>query len=146
MTQAFSFLKRAVPALGIAILLGAAVPVHADTCDDIGTLGDRWHRLSDYVDKHSDDGKLRKSEAAKVKDTVHELLPPTRALAKVLITEFSSKKAEEARVKSLGKQLDATVEELGALGDGDDWDDVSTIVDKIGDILNKIADLCSDGK
>jgi hypothetical protein len=146
MKQTYSFFKQALPVLGIAVLLGASVPAHADTCDNIGTLGDRWHRLSDYVDKHSDDGKLRKTEAVKVRDTAHELIAPTKALANVLVTEFSSKKADEARPKSLGKQLQANLEELSALGPDDDWDDVSAIVDKIGDILNKIADLCSEGK
>ena len=140
-----SFLKRAWLALGIAALI-ASTPLLADGCDDIGKMGDNWHNVATYIEKHSDDGKLRKSEVAKVRSTAQELMPGTIALAKVLVEEFSSKNKDEARAKSLGKQLKANIEELSALGDGDDWDDVGAIVDKIGDVLAKVADICSDGK
>lgn len=148
MSNFLSLFKRAVPVVGVAILLaaGASQTLRADTCDDIGGLGDRWHRVADYIDKHSDDGKLRKSEVAKVQSTARELFPSTKALAKILSEEFSSKNKDEARAKSLGKQLQANIDELAALGDGDDWDDVGEIVTKIGDVLNKVADLCADGK
>jgi hypothetical protein len=148
MNSLVSFLRRAVPVLGVAVLLtgGSAKVLRADTCDDIGGLGDRWHRVADFIDKHSDDGKLRKADIAKVQSTARELFPPTKGLAKVLVTEFSSKNKDEARAKSLGKQLQANIDELSALGDGDDWDDVGEIITKIGDVLNKVSDLCSDGK
>ena len=145
MKQFLSFRKLAVPAVALALLLsgGAATPLRADGCDDIGSLGDRWRRLSDYIGTHSDDGKLRKAEAAKVQQTAHELLPPTKAFADVLVKDFSSKKADEARPKSLGKQLQASIEELAALKDDDDWDDVAAIVGHIGETLDKVADICS---
>jgi hypothetical protein len=141
-------MKHFLSLLATAVLtctLGS-VPLRADTCDGINKLGDNWHGVAEYIEKHSDDGKLRKTEAAKVRENVHQLMPSTKAMAKVLMEEFSSKNKDEARAKSLGKQLQANIEELSALGEGDDWDDVGAIVDKIGDILNKVGDLCSDGK
>jgi hypothetical protein len=148
MNRFLMVLRRAIPVLGLAIVLAgtASKTLLADNCEDIGSLGDRWHRIAEYIDKHSDDGKLRKAEVAKVQSTAHELFPSTKALAKVLVENFSSKNKDEARAKSLGKQLQANIDELSALGDGDDWDDVGEIVGKIGDVLNKVSDLCSDGK
>jgi len=143
-----SIFRAVRPILGAAILVAgiASTPLRADTCEEIGKLGDKWHSVAEYIEKHSDNGKLRKAEVAKIQSTAHELMPSTKAMAKVLVEDFSSKNKDEARAKSLGKQLQANLEELSALGDGDDWDDVGAIVDKIGDILNKVADLCSDGK
>jgi len=148
MKNVLSLLKRGVPMLGVAMLLmGGASKLRADGCDDIGALGDRWHHVADFIDKHSDDGKLRKSEIAKVQASAHELFPVTKEFAKALVGELhGGKSRDEVRMKSLGKQLQANLDELGALGDGDDWDDVGEIVTKVGDVLNKISDLCSDGK
>ena len=128
------------------LALASSTALRADPCDDIGKMGDGWHGIADYIDKHSDNGKLRKSEVAKVRTTAHQLMPETVALAKVLVEDFSAKKKEKARIKSLGKQLQANLDELKALNDDADWDDVGEIVGKIGDILTKLAEICSDGK
>ncbi len=137
MKQSLLILRLIVPLLAFSVLL------RADGCNDISKLGEKWHGLADYIDKRTDNGKLRKSEAAQVRAKAGELLPGTRAFAKVLIEDFSSKNKDEARAKSLGKQLQANLEELSALGPEDDWDDVGTIIDKIGDVLDKLADICS---
>ena len=141
-------LKNSLPLLALAglLLVGTPAPLRADTCDDIGQLGDNWHAVADYIDKHSDDGKLRKAEAARVRADVHKYSPGTAAMAKVLIENFNAKNKDEARAKSLGKQLKANLDELAALGEGDTWDDVGDIVTKLGDILNKISEMCADGK
>ncbi len=147
MNHYFSFLKNTLPLLGTAILLAAGLPtpLRADGCEDISKMGESWHGVVDYIENHSDNGKLRKADVAKVQVTSRKLMPSTVALAKVLVEDFSSKKKDEARVKSLGKQLQANLEELKALGDDSDWDDVGEIVDKIGDVLTKLADICTDG-
>ena len=147
MHYCFSFLKSTLPLLGIAILLAAGLPapLRADGCEDISKMGESWHGVADFIENHSDNGKLRKADVAKVQVTSRKLMPSTVALAKVLVEDFSSKKKDEARVKSLGKQLQANLEELKALGDDSDWDDVGEIVDKIGDVLTKLADICTDG-
>ena len=147
MHYSLSFLKSTLPLLGIAILLAAGLPtpLRADGCEDISKMGESWHGVADYIEKHSDNGKLRMADVAKVQVTSRKLMPSTVALAKVLVEDFSSKKKDEARVKSLGKQLQANLEELEALGDDSDWDDVGEIVDKIGDVLTKLADICTDG-
>jgi hypothetical protein len=145
--MSYSFLKKTIPMLGIILLAtGLAAPLRADPCGDIGKMGDGWHNVADFIDKHSDNGKLRKADVAKVQASAHKLMPETVALAKVLVEDFSSKNKDEARIKSLGKQLQANLDELKALGDEADWDDVGEIVSKIGDILSKLADICSDGK
>src|SRR5882724_11415722 len=148
MNSFLSFWKHSMPLLGLSLLLatGASTPLRADNCDGIDKLGDSWHGVADFIEKHSDNGKLRKADVAKVQATARQLFPATKGVAKVLVEEFSSKKKDEARFKSLGKQLQANIDELSALGDDDDWDDVGQIVDKIGDVLNKVAELCSDGK
>lgn len=147
MMRVLPYIKKLVPVAACVLMMSAAAPrLRADVCDDIGTLGERWHKVGDYIEKHSDNGKLRKSEAANVRKAAQEIYPATKELADILVQNFNSKKADEARAKSLGKQLQASLEELHALGDGDDWDDVMEIVDKIGAGLTKISDMCADGK
>ena len=150
-TLKFPYLRQVNAGLSLLVVtavlaVASSMPLQADPCDDIGKMGDGWHGIADYIDKHSDNGKLRKSEVAKVQTTAHQLMAETVALAKVLVEDFSAKKKEEARIKSLGKQLQANLDELKALDDDADWDDVGEIVGKIGDILTKLADICSDGK
>jgi hypothetical protein len=136
MKNILSILKSAV---GIAVLLAMVTParLRAGECDVIDQIGDKWHAVADYIEKHSDDGKLRKSEAAKVRTTVHEISPGTSELSTTLIAL-----KDEPRAKSLGTQLKGNLEELAALGENDNWDDVGEIVDKIGDIMNKVAEVC----
>src|SRR4051812_10068140 len=87
---------------GFALLL-AAMPVRADICTDIVHLADRWHAVANYIDAHSDDGKLRKSEIKKVAQEMRQLVPPTKVLGEFLAKEFTG--ANEQRVRALGKQL-----------------------------------------
>src|SRR5579863_6794653 len=93
-----------------SVLLLSAAPARADVCDDIRHLGDRWHNLSNYIDSHSDDGKLRKSEIKKVAQDARPLVEPTKNLGSVLISEFKGK--DEQRIRALGKQILAAMEEL----------------------------------
>ena len=78
-----------------------------------------------------------KAEAAKVRSTVRDISPLSSELARELIAL-----KDEPRAKSLGTQLKGGLDELAALGENDDWDDVGEIVDRIGDILGKVADVC----
>lgn len=140
MTRCFSFVTSL---LGVAVLL-LSCPARlraAGECEAIDGIGDRWHKVAEYIEKHSDNGKLFKSEAAKVRTTVHEISPVSSELAKTLIGL-----KDEPRAKSLGTQLKGSLDELAALGENDDWDDVGEIVDKVGDVLNKVAELCRNQK
>jgi hypothetical protein len=123
------------------LLLFAAPGLRADTCDDIHNLSSRWDKLATYIDNHSDDGKLRKSEANKVIAELKVLVPPTRALGGVLISDFKGK--DETRVRALGKQMMAALEEFAGLKDDeDDWDDVVAIFSRLVEVIDKVADEC----
>jgi hypothetical protein len=123
------------------ILLLAAVPARAaDVCDDIRHLADRWHSLSNYIDSHSDDGKLRKSEIKRVGQDARPLIEPTKQLGTILVGEFKGK--DEQRIRALGKQILAAMEELGGLNDDDDWDEISTVLDRMADVIDKVVDQC----
>ena len=126
--------------LGIFLLLAGSAPIGAaaaDGCEAIEDVGEKWHKVADYIEKHSDNGKLFKAEAAKVRSTVRDISPLSSELAKELMAL-----KDEPRAKSLGTQLKGGLDELSALGENDDWDDVGEIVDRIGDILGKVADVC----
>ena len=135
-------MKTILYGLAIGCLLLVTAPrMKADVCEDISKLGDRWHKLSTYIDEHSDDGKLRKSEIRKVAQETRTLVPPTKALGEVLVKEFKGK--EDQRVRAWGKQILAALEELGALGDDDDWDEDVKIIDRLVDVVDKVAEACS---
>jgi hypothetical protein len=50
---------RLMATLGLAFLMLAGAPrvTAGDGCDDIAKLADKWHAISNYIDKNSDDGK-----------------------------------------------------------------------------------------
>jgi hypothetical protein len=123
------------------LVLFAAPGLHADTCDDIHNLSSRWEKLATYIDNHSDDGKLRKSEVNKVISDLKVLAPPTRELGNVLISDFKGK--DETRVRALGKQIIAALEEFqGLKNDEDDWDDVVSIFSRLVEVIGKVGDEC----
>ncbi|MBS1872675.1 MAG: hypothetical protein JSU00_05645 [Acidobacteria bacterium] len=122
------------------LLMVSAQRLRADVCEDIGHLGDRWHKLANYIDEHSDDGKLRKSEIRKVARDTKELMPPTKALGEVLVKEFKGK--DEQRVRAWGKQILGAIEELGGLTDDDDWDEDVKIIDRLVEVIDKVAAEC----
>jgi hypothetical protein len=122
------------------VLLLSATPAKADGCDDIRHLADRWHSLSNYIDAHSDEGKLRKSEIKKVGQDATPLLEPTKNLGNLLVGEFKGK--DEQRIRALGKQILGAIEELGGLKDDDDWDEISTVLDRMADVIDKVVDQC----
>ncbi len=121
-------------------LLLAALPARADLCEDIKHLADRWHQLANYIDEHSDNGKLRKNEITKVAREARTLVPPTQELGNVLAKEF--KGANEQRVRALGKQILAGLEELGGLKEEDDWDEDVKIIDRLVEVTGKIVEQC----
>ncbi len=122
------------------MLLGAP-GLRADTCEDIHNLSDRWDKLATYIQNHSDDGKLRKSEVAKVISELKILVPPTQKLGEILISEFKGK--DEQRVQALGKQMVAAIQEFIGLKEGDDdWDDVTEIFGRLVDVIDKVGDQC----
>ncbi len=119
----------------------AAQELRADTCEDIHNLSARWDKLASYIDNHSDDGKLRKSEVNKVISELKVLVPPTKALGDVLVSEFKGK--DERRVQALGKQMLASLEEfIGLKDDDDDWDDVVAIFGRLVEVIDKVGDQC----
>jgi hypothetical protein len=123
-------------------LLTFAVPgLRADTCEDIHNLSDRWDKLKTYIDDHSDDGKLRKAEVKKIISELRILVPPTRRLGDVLVSDFKGK--DEQRVQALGKQMVAALEEFAGLkDDDDDWDDVVEIFGRLVTVIDKVGDQC----
>ena len=123
------------------MLLVAAPAAKADGCDDIANLADRWHKLANYIDEHSDDGKLRKREIAKVSKDTKALTPFTKAFGDALAKEGKGK--DTARLRALGKQISAAVEELIGLGEDDDWDEDVKIIDRLVEVLDKVVDGCA---
>src|SRR5260221_404383 len=89
-------------AMGSLLMLASAPVLKADVCDEISTLGTRWHKLSEYIEKHSDDGKLRKVEVKKVVADLQEIVPPTKVLGNRLIENFKGQ--DNQRVRAWGKQ------------------------------------------
>ena len=74
--------------LGIFLLLAGSAPIGAaaaDGCETIEDVGEKWHKVADYIEKHSDNGKLLKAEAAKVRSTVRDISPLSSELARELI-------------------------------------------------------------
>ena len=116
------------------MLLFAAPAAKADGCDDIAKLADRWHKLANYIDEHSDNGKLRKKEVAKVSKDTKELAPFTKAFGDALAKE--GKGEDTQRLRALGKQIAAAIEELGGLGEEDDWDEDVKIIDRLVEVLD----------
>lgn len=121
------------------ILLFSAPQAKADGCDDIAKLADRWHKLANYIDEHSDDGKLQKREIAKVTKDTKELAPFTKAFGEALAQE---KGKEATRLRALGKQIAAAVEELLGLGEDDDFDEDVKIIDRLVETLDKVTEAC----
>jgi hypothetical protein len=133
---------KLLQAVGLACLMFFSVTsAKADDCDDISKLADQWHKLANYIDNNSDDGKLRKAQIAKVSKDTKALAPGTKELGDVLAKEAKGK--DLARVRALGKQISAAIDELGALGEGDDWDEDVKIIDRLVEILDKVADWCA---
>jgi len=133
---------KAFCGLMIAGLITFAAPgLRADTCENIHNLSERWDKLATYIDNHSDDGKLRKSEVNKVIAELKVLVPPTRELGNVLVSEFKGK--DEQRVQALGKQMVAALQEFAGLkDDDDDWDDVVSIFGRLVEVIDKVGDQC----
>jgi len=126
--------------LGTVLLAASLAPAKAGGCDDIRHLGDRWHALATYIDNHSDDGKLRHSEIKRVADDARPLIEPTKRLGELLVSEFQGK--DEQRIRALGKQILAAMEELGGLNDDDDWDTVSSILERMAGVIDNVVDQC----
>src|SRR5262249_13004047 len=122
------------------MLAAAPTPARADICDDISKLADRWHKLANYIDDHSDNGRLRASEIRKVATDTRALAPPTKNLGNAIVNEFKGK--NDQRVRALGKQILAALEELGGLKDDDDWNEDVKIIDRLVEVLDKIVEEC----
>jgi len=131
----------AMAALGCMLFLNNAPAAKADGCDDIAKIADRWHKLSTYIDDRSDNGKLRKKEIAVVSKQTKELTPFTKAFGDEL-AKITGKSKEESRLRAMGKQISAAVDELGNLGEDDDWDEDVKIIDRIVEILDKVSEAC----
>jgi hypothetical protein len=64
-------------------------------------------------------------------------------LGNALVSEFKGK--SEQRVRALGKQVLAALEELGGLKDDDDWDEDVKIIDRLVEVLDKVVVECDKG-
>lgn len=126
--------------LGLLLLVSAPA-AKADGCDHIAKLSDRWHKLANYIDEHSENEKLRKSEIAKVSKETKALTPFTQAFGNALAKEGKGK--DTARLRALGKQISAAIEELGGLGEDDDWDEDVKIIDRLVEVLDKVVESCA---
>ena len=127
---------------GFALLL-AALPARADLCDDIHKVANRWHALANYIDEHSDGGKLRAGEIKKVAAEARNLAAPSKVLGNALVNVYKGK--NEQRIRALGKQILASLEELGGLNDDDDWDEDVKIIDRLVEVLDKVTEECDKG-
>lgn len=128
-------------ALILGCFLFVATPsLHADTCDDIARLADQWHKLANYIADHSDGGTLRKNEIQKVSRQTRDLVPPSKDLGNALVKEFRGK--QDQRVRAWGKQILAMLEELGGLGEDDDWDEDVKIIDRLVEVIDKVTAEC----
>ena len=112
----------------------------ADVCDDIHGLANRWHNLANYIHDHSDNGRLRPNEIAKVGEDARQLLGPTKTLGNFLVSEYDGSDAQ--RVRAQGKQILAAIEELGALKEDDDWDEDVKIIDRLVNVTDNVVNVC----
>jgi hypothetical protein len=81
------------------------------------------------------------SEVNKVISELRILVPPTRELGNVLVSDFKGK--DEQRVQALGKQMMASLQEFAGLkDDDDDWDDVISIFSHLVEVIDKVGDQC----
>lgn len=124
------------------LFLFAALCLGAERdCESIHKLSDQWDKVSTYIDDHSDDGKLRKSEVRKVIADLKILVPPTRNIGNVLVNDL--KGTDEKRIQAVGKQIIAALDEFNALKDDeDDWNDVTDIFDRLVELIEKVGDWC----
>ncbi len=112
----------------------------ADGCDTIADMAVRWHTLSTYIDSHSAKrGDLSQEQISKVNKEYHELVPPTKEFAKAVV------KIDNKQFQSLGKQMLAILEELESTPSTDTWDDVTTVMDRLVEVIDKLAEECSKG-
>jgi hypothetical protein len=125
-----------------AALLFATHGLRAERdCESIHQLSDQWDKVSTYIDDHSDDGKLRKSEVRRVVADLKILVPPTRKIGNVLVNDLNG--TGEKRMQAVGKQIIAALDEFNALKDDeDDWDDVTGIFDRLVELIDKVGDWC----
>ena len=131
--------RQAIPMLLVA---GLTIPTisKADGCDNITDLAVRWHTLSTYIDEHAARrGDLSQEQIKKVTNEYHTLTPPTKEFGRALT------KIDNKQIQSLGKQTVAILEELENTKDADSWDDITTIMDRLVEVLDKVAEECSKG-
>ncbi len=112
----------------------------ADACEDIEMLADKWHNLADYIDEHSDDDGLQKSAIKKASADLRTLVRPTLDVGNSLVKGFKGK--TDLRVRALGKQILAALEEIAVLKEDDDWDEDLEIIDRLVGELDKVVELC----
>ena len=129
--------NRFLTLLAAAALCFAALPARADVCDDVTHAADGWHKVANYIDEHSENGKLRPSEVQKVAHDARELIPYTKELGSALVREGK----QDQRTGALGKQILAALEELGGLKDAD-WSEAVVIIDRLVEILDKVDEQC----
>jgi hypothetical protein len=124
------------------LLTFSAPSLRADRdCASIHELSEQWDKLTTYIDDHSDDGKLRKSEVKKVIANLKILMPPTRKIGDVLVGDL--KGTDEQRMRAVGKQIIAALDEFNGLKeDDDDWDDVVGIFGRLSELIDKVGDWC----
>lgn len=132
-------LRRCLAAAALLLPLLAA-SAHADLCDDIHRLANRWHNLANYIHEHSDNGALRKREIAKVAAETRLLVDPTKTLGTLLTKEYEG--VDKQRVRALGKQILAALEELGGLQEDDDWNEDVRIIDRLVEVTDHVVEIC----
>ena len=124
------------------VLLLAALPVRAGICADINHLAERRYKVANYIDEHSDNGKLRKNEITKVAQEARVLVPPAKVPGSVPAKEF--KGSNQQRVRALGKQILAGLEALGGLKEENDWDEDIKIIVRLVEVTGKIVGQCDN--
>lgn len=132
--------RQALPLLLAASMMVPTL-VKADGCDRIDGMAEHWHKLSTYIDDHSSKrGDLSAEQVKKVNKEYRELVPPTREFA------VNVSKIDDKQISSLGKQILLILDELDSTPDGDTWDDITPVMDRLVAVIDKLGDACAAGK
>ena len=105
-------------------------------CDDIHAVANRWHKLANSIHNRSGDN-LSAADRKKVAKEDRTLIPPSRDVVTLC-------RRESGKVKALGNQLSALLDEYAALNDDDSWDEDVRVIDKMVEVLDQLTHICDE--
>ena len=131
--------------LGLVALWLAAFPIAvsgsaqppAPACASIVQLSTRWHDLAEYIVEQNGDGEGLDNDAEEiVRESEARLRGPTRSLANLLTKG-------NPRLRALGRQLLAMLDELNAIQDDEGWEEDVRVMDRLADVLDTLVSMCA---